>query len=398
MSGVTREDCLALSRLYAVQLLSGLCGDFQAAADWLTGGGAGLSEEQQEVRHTVPVTGTVGFLCNPRAGQDPCCAAHTALCMLALSLHAVVSPVMLHHALLGCLCATTTACLPSTHSPMVSVGNKRSTILLLPLWLFHACCCCCLQLLLLEVDEAEELDQEEHVASWTTQDAAQAAQLGDHAHSSNGHAAADAAAYSDLLDAPGQDCCGGTDAGSMVGSLASTAAAALHELGPSVSGVLSNQSLHPAGESSRDLEDESTLNPEDLQQVHAAPSSAADGSSGGSTGSSGGGSQTAPAAAAGAQQEAAAAAEARLRDVSSLASPVALALPPAAVAVRGLEESERVPSSPSLASWRRSPDEVAVQDQSSQRDRGDSNPFVTITGETVWLSMALHVDKIRNNA
>lgn len=280
---------------------------------------------------------------------------------------------------------------------MVSVGNKRSTILLLPLWLFHACCCCCLQLLLLEVDEAEELDQEEHVASWTTQDAAQAAQLGDHAHSSNGHAAADAAAYSDLLDAPGQDCCGGTDAGSMVGSLASTAAAALHELGPSVSGVLSNQSLHPAGESSRDLEDESTLNPEDLQQVHAAPSSAADGSSGGSTGSSGGGSQTAPAAAAGAQQEAAAAAEARLRDVSSLASPAALALPPAAVAVRGLEESERVPSSPSLASWRRSPDEVAVQDQSSQRDRGDSNPFVTITGETVWLSMALHVDTIRKN-
>jgi hypothetical protein len=51
--GVTREDCLALSRLYAVQLLSGLCGDFQAAADWLTGGGAGLSEEQQEVRHIL---------------------------------------------------------------------------------------------------------------------------------------------------------------------------------------------------------------------------------------------------------------------------------------------------------------------------------------------------------
>lgn len=49
-AGVTREDCLALSRLYAVQLLSGLCGDFQAAADWLDAGGAGLSEEQQEVR------------------------------------------------------------------------------------------------------------------------------------------------------------------------------------------------------------------------------------------------------------------------------------------------------------------------------------------------------------
>jgi hypothetical protein len=47
---VTREDALALSRLYAVQLLSGLCGNFQAAADWLTDGGAGLSEEQQEVR------------------------------------------------------------------------------------------------------------------------------------------------------------------------------------------------------------------------------------------------------------------------------------------------------------------------------------------------------------
>lgn len=47
---MTREDALALSRLYAVQLLSGLCGDFQAAADWLTDGGAGLSEEQQEVR------------------------------------------------------------------------------------------------------------------------------------------------------------------------------------------------------------------------------------------------------------------------------------------------------------------------------------------------------------
>jgi hypothetical protein len=47
---VNREDALALSRLYAVQLLSGLCGDFQAAAEWLADGGAGLSEEQQEVR------------------------------------------------------------------------------------------------------------------------------------------------------------------------------------------------------------------------------------------------------------------------------------------------------------------------------------------------------------
>jgi hypothetical protein len=242
------------------------------------------------------------------------------------------------------------------------------------------------------VDEAEELAQEEHVASWTTQDAAQAAQLGDHAHSSNGHAAADAAAYSDLLDATGHDCCGGTDAGSMVGSLASTAVAALHDLGPSVSGVLSNQSLHPAGEVSNDLEDESAVSPEDLQQADAPPSSAADGSSGSSgdsNSSSIGGSQTTPAAAAaaaGAQLEAAtaavAAAEVRLGSLASpLASPAALALPPAAVAVRGLEESERVPSSPSLASWRRSPDEVAVQDQSSQRDRGDSNPFITITGE-----------------
>lgn len=46
---VSREDALALSRLYAVQLLGGLCLDFQAAADWLQAGGAGLSEEQQEV-------------------------------------------------------------------------------------------------------------------------------------------------------------------------------------------------------------------------------------------------------------------------------------------------------------------------------------------------------------
>jgi len=46
---VSREDALALSRLYAVQLLGGLCLDFQGAADWLQAGGAGLSEEQQEV-------------------------------------------------------------------------------------------------------------------------------------------------------------------------------------------------------------------------------------------------------------------------------------------------------------------------------------------------------------
>lgn len=45
---------MALSRLYAVQLLSKLCGDFQAAADWLADGGAGLSEEQQEVRQAFP--------------------------------------------------------------------------------------------------------------------------------------------------------------------------------------------------------------------------------------------------------------------------------------------------------------------------------------------------------
>jgi hypothetical protein len=41
---------MALSRLYAVQLLAGLCQDFMAAAAWLEAGGAGLSHEQQEVR------------------------------------------------------------------------------------------------------------------------------------------------------------------------------------------------------------------------------------------------------------------------------------------------------------------------------------------------------------
>lgn len=49
-SGVSRADALALSRLYAVQLLAGQCGDFDGAADWLEAGGAGLSEEQRDVR------------------------------------------------------------------------------------------------------------------------------------------------------------------------------------------------------------------------------------------------------------------------------------------------------------------------------------------------------------
>jgi hypothetical protein len=47
---MSREDAMALSRLYAVQLLAGLCQDFMAAAAWLEAGGAGLSHEQQEVR------------------------------------------------------------------------------------------------------------------------------------------------------------------------------------------------------------------------------------------------------------------------------------------------------------------------------------------------------------
>lgn len=47
---------MAVSRLYAVNVLSKLCGDFDAAADWLNAGGAGLSEEQQEVSvlHPIP--------------------------------------------------------------------------------------------------------------------------------------------------------------------------------------------------------------------------------------------------------------------------------------------------------------------------------------------------------
>eukprot|EP00878_Enallax_costatus_P013573 GHUV01014191.1.p1 GENE.GHUV01014191.1~~GHUV01014191.1.p1 ORF type:complete len:185 (+),score=58.83 GHUV01014191.1:207-761(+) len=48
---LAREDAMALSRLYAVQLLGSICHDFAAAAAWLEGGGAGLSEEQQEVMH-----------------------------------------------------------------------------------------------------------------------------------------------------------------------------------------------------------------------------------------------------------------------------------------------------------------------------------------------------------
>ncbi|WIA12476.1 hypothetical protein OEZ85_012511 [Tetradesmus obliquus] len=47
--GMSREDAMALSRLYAVQLLAGLCQDFMAAAAWLEAGGAGLSHEQQEL-------------------------------------------------------------------------------------------------------------------------------------------------------------------------------------------------------------------------------------------------------------------------------------------------------------------------------------------------------------
>jgi hypothetical protein len=50
LAGMSREDAMALSRLYAVQLLAGLCQDFMAAARWLEAGGAGLSHEQQEVR------------------------------------------------------------------------------------------------------------------------------------------------------------------------------------------------------------------------------------------------------------------------------------------------------------------------------------------------------------
>eukprot|EP00879_Flechtneria_rotunda_P017140 GHRR01017951.1.p1 GENE.GHRR01017951.1~~GHRR01017951.1.p1 ORF type:complete len:557 (+),score=208.68 GHRR01017951.1:82-1752(+) len=48
-SGLSREDAMALSRLYAVQLLSGLCQDFDAAADWLDSGGLGVSPEQREL-------------------------------------------------------------------------------------------------------------------------------------------------------------------------------------------------------------------------------------------------------------------------------------------------------------------------------------------------------------
>lgn len=49
-TGISREDAMALSRLYAVQLLGNCCRDFAAAATWLESGGAGLSHEQQEVR------------------------------------------------------------------------------------------------------------------------------------------------------------------------------------------------------------------------------------------------------------------------------------------------------------------------------------------------------------
>lgn len=46
---LSREDAFALSRLYGVQLLAQRCGDVTAAAEWLAAGGAGLSEEQQEL-------------------------------------------------------------------------------------------------------------------------------------------------------------------------------------------------------------------------------------------------------------------------------------------------------------------------------------------------------------
>ncbi|KAF8071363.1 hypothetical protein HT031_001447 [Scenedesmus sp. PABB004] len=47
--GLSREDALALSRLFAVQLLARQLHDFAAAAHWLEAGGAGLSTEQREL-------------------------------------------------------------------------------------------------------------------------------------------------------------------------------------------------------------------------------------------------------------------------------------------------------------------------------------------------------------
>lgn len=246
------------------------------------------------------------------------------------------------------------------------------------------CCCggclctvfCCCQLLLLEVDEAEELAQEEHVAVWTSQDAAQAAHLGPHAHLNNSTSAGEHEGESDAAHEGGV-----TDAASVVGSVASTAAAALQELGPSVSGVLSTASLNHADEASHEHDSGSGVGHE-----HAADAAPSRTSQGGSDSSAHKQTPAAAAAAAGAQLQAAiaavAAAEARLGSLSSpLPSPAALApAVRAAVAVRGLEDSERVPSSPSLASWRRSPDEVAMQDQEGSSKAGNDSPYVTITG------------------
>lgn len=43
------EDALALSRLYAVRVLADFVGDWTGAQDWLEAGGAGLSQEQQQL-------------------------------------------------------------------------------------------------------------------------------------------------------------------------------------------------------------------------------------------------------------------------------------------------------------------------------------------------------------
>jgi len=245
------------------------------------------------------------------------------------------------------------------------------------------------QLLLLEVDEAEELAQEEHVAEWSAQDAAEAAQLlsDPNQHPNGTTTAADASGSEAAYD------CGATDtASSVVGSMASTAVAALNELGPSVSGTLSNSSssLQPAGEASHEHEcADGSIHEHVHELVDAVPTRSSHGSSaGGSSNSSssvGRPTPAAAAAAAGAQVEAAvaavAAATARLGSAAPAAAAAASPAAVAAVAVRGLVEADdsEEPSSPSLASWRRSPDEVAVQDQGSQTGESD-NPFVTITG------------------
>jgi hypothetical protein len=226
--------------------------------------------------------------------------------------------------------------------------------------------------------------QEEHVDLWTSQDAAQAAHLG------IGAAAFHDGSYSDTPHD-----CGATDAASAVGSHASAAAAAaMNELGPSVSGGLSSCSLHPADDASHEHASHEDDSAPSHEHAHDASRSAFSGHAGSSSDTARQTPAAAAAAAAGAQLEAAvatvaaAAAEARLGSLTSpLSSPAAMApaavaamaSPVAAVTVRGLGDSERVPSSPSLASWRRSPDEVAVQDQGSQAG-ADDNPYVTMTG------------------